>query len=122
MIDSSWRDHLSELDQLRHGIGFRAYAHKDPKIEYQKESFTLFESMMKRIRENTIEYILRTRVDVELSQAMETENLELAKMNVNLRKINVRSEQIKVRDLNRIGRNVPCPCGSGKKYKKCCGI
>jgi preprotein translocase subunit SecA len=122
MIDSSWRDHLSELDQLRRGIGFRAYAHKDPKIEYQKESFALFESMMKRIRENTIEYIFKTHIDVELSKAMGIENLELAKINVNFEKSNVKGEQIKLKSLNRIGRNAPCPCGSGKKYKKCCGI
>ncbi|MDR2676945.1 MAG: preprotein translocase subunit SecA [Endomicrobium sp.] len=65
MVDSSWQDHLYELEQLKRGIGFRAYAQKDPKIEYQKESFILFESMMKRIRENTLEYIFNIQIDDE---------------------------------------------------------
>jgi preprotein translocase subunit SecA len=112
MIDSSWRDHLYELDQLRRGIGFRAYAQKDPKVEYQKESFILFESMMKRIAENTIEYVFKTKIDVE-SEGIINPHLN---RNINGDKIN----EFILRDLNKIGRNDPCPCGSGKKYKRCC--
>jgi len=121
MIDSSWKDHLYELDQLRHGIGYRAYAQKDPKIEYQKESFTLFESMMRRIRENTIEYIFKAQVDLKMHETSEEDD---AKANPRLEedKSNVRSRQSGVnKKLHKIGRNDPCPCGSGKKYKKCCG-
>jgi preprotein translocase subunit SecA len=112
MIDSSWRDHLYELDQLRHCIGFRAYAQKDPKIEYQKESFALFESMMKRVRDNTVEYTFKAQIDVKL-QKMVTQraNSDFKKSDDN--KIN--------KGLNKIGRNDPCPCGSEKKFKKCCG-
>ncbi|MDR3256085.1 MAG: preprotein translocase subunit SecA [Endomicrobium sp.] len=118
MIDSSWRDHLYELDQLRRGIGFRAYAQKDPKIEYQKESFALFESMMRRIRENTIEYIFKVQGDVKSQNPMES-----AKINNDFKKNNNnKNDQIKSKDLSKIGRNDSCPCGSGKKYKKCCGI
>jgi preprotein translocase subunit SecA len=113
MIDSSWRDHLYELDQLRRGIGFRAYAQKDPKVEYQKESFILFESMMKRIRENTIEYIFKVEADVE-SQISDPEGAKLSFRPVKYR--------ISPKDLHKIGRNDLCPCGSGKKYKKCCGM
>jgi preprotein translocase subunit SecA len=118
IIDSSWRDHLYALDQLRQGIGFRAYAQKDPKVEYQKESFVLFESMMTRIRENTIEYIFKLNVDIKSADL----NYEHIKVNFN-EKINdsKNKDQVKLKDLHKIGRNNDCPCGSGKKYKKCCG-
>jgi preprotein translocase subunit SecA len=112
MIDSSWRDHLYELDQLKHCIGFRAYAQKDPKVEYQKESFALFESMMKRIRDNTVEYIFKIKIDVKLQKkASQRINSDFKKNNSgNINK-----------GLNKVGRNDPCLCGSGKKFKKCCG-
>ncbi|MDR3275357.1 MAG: preprotein translocase subunit SecA [Endomicrobium sp.] len=116
MIDSSWKDHLYELDQLRRGIGFRAYAQKDPKIEYQKESFILFESMMKRIRENTIEYIFKVQVDVK------PHNQEPVKITSDFKTSENKNKQIDSKNLNKIGRNDLCPCGSGKKYKKCCGV
>ncbi|MCL2485437.1 MAG: preprotein translocase subunit SecA [Endomicrobia bacterium] len=125
MIDSLWKDHLYELDQLRRGIGFRAYAQKDPKREYQKESFILFESMMKRIRENTVEYIFKVQVDVRPQGIMKPPQDATqykddgAKINPELKK--PASEPVKPKDLNKIGRNDQCPCGSGKKYKKCCG-
>jgi preprotein translocase subunit SecA len=112
MIDSSWRDHLYELDQLRHFIGFRAYAHKDPKVEYQKESFALFKSMMKRIRDNTIEYTFKVQIDAKL-QKMVTQRTSSDFRKNDGNKIN--------KGLNKIGRNDPCLCGSGKKFKKCCG-
>ncbi|MDR3071229.1 MAG: preprotein translocase subunit SecA [Endomicrobium sp.] len=115
MIDSSWRDHLYELDHLRHGIGFRAYAQKDPKIEYQKESFSLFESMIKRIRENTIEYIFKINIDVKSQEA----DANFANLNIGNYDKN---DKIKHKDLSKIGRNDICPCGSGKKYKKCCCV
>jgi len=128
MIDSSWKDHLYELDQLRRGIGFRAYAQKDPKIEYQKESFALFESMMMRIRESTVEYIFKVQVDVRPQGIMKppqdaTQYPPKPKAGAALLggKDNGQEKKIKPRDLNKIGRNDPCPCGSGKKYKKCCG-
>jgi preprotein translocase subunit SecA len=116
MIDTSWKDHLYELDQLRRSIGFRAYAQRDPKIEYQKESFVLFESMMIRIRENTIEYVFKVQINVKpynvsqepVSVGQEAEN-------------RINNRKVKPQDLNNIGRNDLCPCGSGKKYKKCCG-
>jgi preprotein translocase subunit SecA len=111
MIDTSWKDHLYELDQLRRSIGFRAYAQKDPKIEYQKESFALFESMMRRIRENTIEYVFKVQVNAKTQ-------------NVNQETVSVCPEfenRVKPQGLNNIGRNDICLCGSGKKFKKCCG-
>ncbi|MDR3306343.1 MAG: preprotein translocase subunit SecA [Endomicrobium sp.] len=116
MIDTSWKDHLYELDQLRRSIGFRAYAQKDPKIEYQKESFALFESMMKRIRENTIEYVFKIQVDVKTQNV----NQESGAISPELEN-RIDDKKVKPQDLNKIGRNDLCPCGSGKKYKKCCG-
>ncbi|GMO66906.1 MAG: preprotein translocase subunit SecA [Endomicrobiia bacterium] len=117
MIDSSWKDHLYELDQLRHGIGYMVYAQKDPKIEYQKESFVLFESMMKRIRENTIEYIFKVQVDVK-------PHFKSDKVNFNFEKNMLDKHNKFNKDLSKIkiGRNDSCPCGSGKKYKRCCGV
>ncbi|MDR3195799.1 MAG: preprotein translocase subunit SecA [Endomicrobium sp.] len=116
MIDTSWKDHLYELDQLRRSVGFRAYAQKDPKIEYQKESFALFESMMKRIRENTIEYVFKVQVDVKTQNI----NQESGAISPELEN-RINDKKVKPQDLNKIGRNELCPCGSGKKYKKCCG-
>ncbi|MDR2395283.1 MAG: preprotein translocase subunit SecA [Endomicrobium sp.] len=121
MIDSSWKDHLYELDQLKRGIGFRAYAQKDPKIEYQKESFALFESMMKRIRENTIEYIFKVQVNTKPKVENKVFS-DVKKSNSILENKKVKVEPNKLKDLNKIGRNDTCPCGSGKKYKKCCGV
>jgi preprotein translocase subunit SecA len=113
MIDSSWRDHLYELDQLKHCIGFRAYAQKDPKVEYQKESFDLFESMMKRVRDNTVEYIFKIQID-----DVKLQKMDYQRINSDFRK----SDRGKInKGLNKIGRNDPCLCGSGKKFKKCCG-
>jgi preprotein translocase subunit SecA len=124
MIDSSWKDHLYELDQVRRGIGFRAYAQKDPKIEYQRESFALFESMMKRIRENTVEYIFKVQVNIQPRQpqdaALKQQNQQ-NKINPNFGAADKQNKKIKAGDISKIGRNDPCPCGSGKKYKKCCG-
>jgi len=125
MIDSSWRDHLYELDQIRRGIGFRAYAHKDPKIEYQKESFALFESMMKRIRDNTIEYIFKVQVTVSRPKpinAIDVTQNSGQKQEILKSPLDKQPKKIKPQDLKKIGRNDLCPCGSGKKYKKCCGI
>ena len=117
MIDTSWKDHLYELDQLRRSIGFRAYAQKDPKIEYQKESFVLFESMMRRIRENTIEYVFKVQINAK------TYNVNQESVSVGRELENrINNKKVKPQDLNNIGRNDLCPCGSGKKYKKCCGV
>jgi preprotein translocase subunit SecA len=121
MIDSSWKDHLYELDQLKRSIGFRAYAQKDPKIEYQKESFALFESMMKRIRENTIEYIFKVQVNIKSQLQTNSSGSEVVSSSSVFKNKKETTNSKKINDLNKIGRNDPCPCGSGKKYKKCCG-
>ncbi len=128
MIDVAWKDNLYELDQLKKGIGYRAYAQKDPKIEYQKESFILFDTMMKRIREATIEYIFKVQVNVTARPIpiRQRENVadaagsssQSSSLNGNKKET---KKYISPKDIKKIGRNDPCPCGSGKKYKKCCG-
>lgn len=123
MIDLAWRDNLYELDQLKKGIGYRAYAQKDPKIEYQKESFMLFDGMMKRIRETTIEYVFKVQVNVTarpMPSGQENKNVDPTKSSADTSDKNVK-KQVTTKDIKKIGRNDPCPCGSGKKYKKCCG-
>jgi len=117
MIDTAWREHLYELDQLKKGIGLRAYGQKDPLIEYQKESFALFSQMMNRIRESTIEYVFRVQPVIQTVRRQEqipTANIPTTKKQI--------PAPVSVQPLKKkIGRNDPCPCGSGKKYKKCCG-
>ena len=123
MIDVAWKDNLYELDQLKKGIGYRAYAQKDPKIEYQKESFILFDNMMKRIRETTIEYVFKVQVNVTarpMPSGQENKSSDPTKVNPNEVDKNDK-KQVMTKDIKKIGRNDPCPCGSGKKYKKCCG-
>ena len=122
MIDVAWKDNLYELDQLKKGIWFRAYAQKDPKIEYQRESFILFDNMMRRIREATIEYVFKVQVNVTarpMPTNNQNQNVDPTKSD-NDSKQNTK-KQISAKDIKKIGRNDPCPCGSGKKYKKCCG-
>ena len=124
MIDVAWKENLYELDQLKKGIGYRAYAQKDPKIEYQKESFILFDGMMKRIREATIEYIFKVQVNVTArpiptKQTGNSDPTTISNAQQNTR--NGQQKSITASDIKKIGRNDPCPCGSGKKYKKCCG-
>ncbi|OGS18566.1 MAG: preprotein translocase subunit SecA [Elusimicrobia bacterium RIFOXYA2_FULL_40_6] len=125
MIDTAWREHLYELDQLKKGIGLRAYGQKDPLIEYQQEAYKIFSQMMVRIRESTVEYALRIqpvtetirRAPVQQTTSDAPKGAPKLKVSVNPSKVNKEIPDI----VKKLGRNDPCPCGSGKKYKKCCG-
>jgi preprotein translocase subunit SecA len=134
MIDTAWKEHLYDLDQVKKGIGLRAYGQKDPKIEYQRESFSMFEQMMKRIREATIEYLFRVQVAPQPAKRIQhvgsqsgplTEEKQEAPSPLSAvgTKSAGKKEAAKAAPVipDKIGRNDPCPCGSGKKYKKCCG-
>ncbi|MCX5781195.1 MAG: preprotein translocase subunit SecA [Elusimicrobia bacterium] len=125
MIDTAWKDHLYDLDQVKKGIGLRAYGQKDPKIEYQKESFALFEQMMHRIREATVEYLFKVQLAPEPVRRVQPVHMgrEIDQENVSPvpRRILAQTEEGGPQPIGKIGRNDPCPCGSGKKYKKCCG-
>jgi preprotein translocase subunit SecA len=109
IIDSKWMDHIDAMDQLRNGINLRAYGQRDPLIEYKFEAFEAFQAMIYSIKEDVVRFVMRVRV---------VERPEERKMIVNQGE-EAEKKPVKVGD--KIGRNDPCPCGSGKKYKKCCG-
>ena len=115
-VDKKWMDHIDDMDQLRRGIGLRAYGQKDPVIEYQIEGFNMFEEMIESISNDTAKILfnLKLQTNMERKQVARPQNAVL-ESNEEPRKVTVRKTQ-------KIGRNDPCPCGSGKKYKKCCGF
>ncbi len=117
VVDRKWMDHIDAMDQLRQGIGLRAYGQQDPVMAYQKEGFDMFDEMTQSIWEDTVgflyhvqnpEKIQRKRVAEPVATNMDNQS------NTAVNKTVVNKEK-------KIGRNDPCPCGSGKKYKKCCG-
>jgi len=133
-LDMQWREHLAAMDHLRQGIHLRGYAQKNPKQEYKRESFEMFSFMMDQLKFNVISILSRARFrgegDAEMlsEQTPDVENVELKHKNVSTfgseqPSPNKASEAAKpfVRDQKKVGRNEPCPCGSGKKYKKCHG-
>ena len=122
VVDNHWMEHLDAMDMLREGVGLRAYGQKDPLVEYKFEAFDMFEAMIEAIEDDVVKYMYRVNV---VSQPMMTmdDPLENATMN-NPTVDTADGEAVKEPVVNKgpeIGRNDPCPCGSGKKYKKCCG-
>lgn len=112
VVDTKWIDHLDAMDQLREGIGLRAYGQQDPVQAYQMEGYDMFQQLVNSIKEDTVKYILNAKVGnmperEQVAEVITTNQEGSIKMPV------VKEEKI--------GRNDPCPCGSGKKYKKCCG-
>ncbi len=150
VLDSQWKDHLRDMDHLKEGIGLRGYGQHDPLVEYKRESFDMFEAMMQRFQEETARYLylmqilerpaatpeaqprgaggnghrpprnVSTSVDEleESFQRKKRRELEQARM---AGSGEAQTVQQVVRGTAKVGRNDPCPCGSGKKYKKCCG-
>jgi preprotein translocase subunit SecA len=118
-IDSQWKDHLLSIDHLKEGIGLRGYGQKDPKQEYKMEAYKLFIDMIARIREEVVEKIYWV-------QLAEDEDIELAEQKRRQQRLvfNLVDEEAARKPVKstKVGRNDPCPCGSGKKYKKCCGV
>ncbi len=123
IVDNLWKDHLLGMDHLKEGIGLRGYAQKNPLTEYKKEGFDMMRYMMDRIKQEVVEYLFKIRIQKETEQALE-ENLNRPQQVVEHRG-GGSEEESKVapvrRDEKKVGRNDPCPCGSGKKYKKCHG-
>jgi preprotein translocase subunit SecA len=122
VVDNHWMEHLDAMDMLREGVGLRAYGQKDPLVEYKFEAFDMFEAMIEAIEDDVVKYMYRVNV---VSQPMMTmdDPLENATMN-NPTVDTADGEAVKEPVVNNgpeIGRNDPCPCGSGKKYKNCCG-
>jgi len=132
IIDAQWKDHLLSLDHLKQGIGLVGYGQKDPLVEYKKQSFDLFQEMLDRIDTTTIRSLFNLQVVSE--QAPETlqqrraarraASLKFTGPNQGAAPAGEEDGKVKtvVRDQPKVGRNEPCPCGSGKKYKKCHGI
>jgi preprotein translocase subunit SecA len=154
VLDTQWKDHLLNMDHLKEGIGLRGYAQRDPLVEYKRESFDMFESMMQRFQEDTVRYLFHMRIEEapsvsaaiaasedgevppsampprrraatsvddleEQFERRKKRELEQARM---AGATNGNKPQQVVRGGAKVGRNDPCPCGSGKKYKKCCGV
>jgi preprotein translocase subunit SecA len=116
-IDDKWIDHLQSMDMLREGIGLRAYGQKDPRLEYINEAFNEFQGLKQRIREDTINFLYKVRVH-DGSQAPQMH--EAPKATRTNRDEDGKGTTMRRPD-KKVGRNDPCPCGSGKKYKKCHG-
>ena len=132
-LDMQWREHLASMDHLRQGIHLRGYAQKNPKQEYKRESFEMFSFMMDQLKINAIGILAKARFkgeeDAE-SVSQQAPNIDKVELSHNDRSAFQASNSSQkksdnktfVRDQDKIGRNEPCPCGSGKKYKKCHGM
>ncbi len=128
VLDMQWKDHLWSLDHLKEGIGLRGYGQRDPLIEYKKESFNMFEELRTRIEEETIRFLyLFEPLSREEQEAREREREEARRRLKKEQNLvysagdSARAAPAKKRETAKVGRNDPCPCGSGKKYKKCHG-
>ena len=119
MIDSLWKEHLLNMDHLKEGIGLRGYGQQDPLVAYKKEGFEMFMEMVDRIKMDTLERL--STVQVVRQEAMERETRRRPQKLVMNRGEQGDEPKKPVRAENKVGRNDPCPCGSGKKYKKCHG-
>ena len=121
-VDTRWIDHIDAMDQLREGIGLRAYAQRDPVNEYKMESYDMFDEMVRLIQEDTIRQLFQTKISkpaerrsvARVTGERGTDSASQADGNVDA----PRQPVVKAK---KVGRNSPCPCGSGKKYKHCCG-
>ena len=113
-VDNHWIDHIDAMDQLRQGIGLRALGQQDPVIAYKLEGFNMFDEMVDQIRQDTVRYLFGITIEkqpTERKQIVDVDNIEAP---------TDEPKQPVVKE-TKVGRNDPCPCGSGKKYKNCCG-
>ncbi|HLI33721.1 MAG TPA: SEC-C metal-binding domain-containing protein, partial [Terriglobia bacterium] len=124
VVDAQWKDHLLAMDHLKEGIGLRGYGQRDPLVEYKRESFDMFEALMDRIEDESLRYLflLRTPEEEEamIREYQRRKRREQAEMQMVGAGMMEKPQQV-IRRSEKIGRNDPCPCGSGKKYKKCHG-
>ena len=122
-IDTLWKDHLLGIDSLREGIGLRGYGQKDPLIEYKREAFEMFAGMMNRMKRDVLEHLFRVQVVPGESPRPPVEQHRPVQLTLNRGEAATDDNGTKTvrRGIDKVGRNDPCPCGSGKKYKKCHG-
>lgn len=111
VVDSKWMAHIDDMDELKKGIGLRSYGQKNPVVEYRMEGFDMFDAMIDAIREDTVRMLFTIKV----------QKAEPAPKREQVLKPDAGSSQSITRKSKKVGPNEPCPCGSGKKYKKCCG-
>jgi len=134
VLDAAWKEHLGAMDYLRQGIGLRGYAQKDPKQEYKKEAFQMFQTMLERIKHEVVSILSRVQVreqsDVEAIEEQRRSSAQVKYQHAEANAISGEAEEPDsdeaqhtpfTRQGRKIGRNEPCPCGSGKKYKHCHG-
>lgn len=145
VLDRKWREHLYEMDYLREGIGMRAYAQKDPQIEYQREGFEMFAAMLEGIKEDSVGFLFNIEVEVQENPIVEEEDTMMAETRSIIARglrgperpseleysapgeqgevehTRVRTTSAERAAYGNVERNAPCPCGSGKKYKRCHG-
>ena len=123
IVDAQWKDHLLSLDHLKEGIGLRGYGQKDPLVEFKKEGFTLFEDMMERIDSDSVRFLFLMQPAKPEQEAREIEERHRRQQaQIQFSTGPAKQEAPKpIRSGAKVGRNDPCPCGSGKKYKKCHG-
>ena len=126
MVDNHWKDHLLSMDHLKEGIGLRGYGQKNPLNEYKREGFQLFTTVIHTVKVQTVANLMRVRViDPAEVERLEEERRRRHEQEMLLNRRPAEEEaghhQPVRREGDKIGRNADCPCGSGKKYKKCCG-
>ena len=105
-------DHINTMDHLKEGIGLRSYAQENPLVAYTNEGFALFDEMLEKIKQETTQYLLKAEI---------TQNLERKEVEKPTGTNDSKDKVKKTRKVEKVGRNDPCPCGSGKKYKQCHG-
>ncbi|MBN2210224.1 MAG: SEC-C domain-containing protein [Sedimentisphaerales bacterium] len=131
IYDSSWKDHLYAMDQLKGSVGLRGFAEKDPKLEYKREGYRMFQEMLSGIREKVTDMIFKARLEAgqemrsvwNISNTMHADYERFQAQQQAAQQPQGEAQVTKTIKLEKpkVGRNDPCPCGSGKKYKKCCG-
>jgi len=117
-VDTRWKEHLLSMDHLKEGIGLRGYAQQDPLRIYRKEGFDMFQDLMERVKEEVVEILFKIQISTE-SQVSEMKKNEQESLTFSHSDGSSVKDPVK-RSSKKIKRNDPCPCGSGKKYKKCC--
>ncbi|MBI5407195.1 MAG: preprotein translocase subunit SecA [Nitrospirae bacterium] len=118
VVDTQWKDHLLAMDHLKEGIGLRGYGQKDPLIEYKREGFEMFNDMITRIKSDTVERLFKIQL---VKEDAVPQRRPVMPQSIRLNRGESSAPRPVQKSEKKVGRNDPCPCGSGKKYKKCCG-
>ena len=119
-VDQLWKDHLLSMDHLKEGIGLRGYAQQNPLIVYKKEGFEMFQDMIERVKEETLSILFRIQ-PAEPESLTDLQKPQEQQLVFSGGEASATKKKPVTRSSGKVGRNAPCPCGSGKKYKKCCG-